>query len=69
MIIVIYRMLGMAKRRARTATLSPSFLPINLRHLRILKVLTTLKVSASEVRHRKEKIKMIKSRMFHMPLR
>ena len=62
-------MLGMAKRSARTATLRPSFLPISRRHLRIRKVLTTLKVWASEVRQRKEKIKMIKSRMFHMPLK
>jgi hypothetical protein len=59
----------MAKSRALTATLRPSFRPISLRHLNILNVLITLKVSAKEVKHKYEKIKMMKSKMFHIPLR
>jgi len=44
MITVILIMLGIAKSKALTAIFKPSFLPIRRRHLRILKVFTTLKL-------------------------
>lgn len=43
---VIPRILGMAERKARTATFKPSFLLINLRDLNILSTLMNLNYSA-----------------------
>jgi hypothetical protein len=52
MMTVMFKMFGIANKRPLTATLRPSFFPISLRDLRILKVLTTLKLSAQWVRQR-----------------
>ena len=65
MMIVMLITLGMAKKRALTATLRPSFLLISRRDLRILRLFTTLNLSSRGVRHRYENIRIMKSRMFH----
>lgn len=69
MIIVTLAILGIAKKRARTATLSSSFLLISLKSLRILNILKVLRLSERGVNDRIEKIMMIKSRKFQGYLR
>ena len=69
MITAIDKMFGAAYSKALTATFKPSFLLIILNDRRILKVLTTLKVSTRDVKQRYENTRIIKSRMFQRFLR
>jgi|LauGreDrversion4_2_1035121.scaffolds.fasta_scaffold14017_3 hypothetical protein len=63
-IIVMFATLGIAINKALTATLSYSFLLINLKSLNILNILNVVRLSERGVKARIVKIMIIKSKIF-----